>query len=69
MALKPLVTVILASAPLATADEVASYEAWVNSVPDAHIREWKTQPGNYHLMTKQGEGRQARQAHGGMSTG
>lgn len=54
MALKPWVTVILASAPLATHQEVATYDAWVNAVPDAHIREWKSQPGNYHLMTKQG---------------
>ncbi len=48
-------TVILARAPLATQAEVQAFESWVNSVPDAHIKEWKAQPGNYHLMTKQGE--------------
>jgi hypothetical protein len=55
MALKPWVNVVLASAPLATQEEVGAYDAWVNAVPDAHIREWRSQPGNYHLMTKQGE--------------
>lgn len=54
--LKPWVTTIVASAPLATAEEVAAYDNWVSSVPDAHIKEWRSQPGNYHLMTKQGEG-------------
>lgn len=54
LALKPWVTVILASAPLATFAEVKSFESWVDAVPDAHIREWKAQPGNFQLMTKQG---------------
>lgn len=54
MALKPWVTVTLASAPLATKEEVSYFDAWVNTVHDAHIKEWKSQPGNYHLMTKQG---------------
>lgn len=49
-------TVILARPPLATQGEVQAFESWVNSVPDAHIKEWKAQPGNYHLMTKQGGG-------------
>jgi hypothetical protein len=53
--LKPWVTTIVASAPLATAQEVQEYDDWVSSVPDAHIKEWRSQPGNYHLMTKQGE--------------
>jgi hypothetical protein len=34
--------------------DLAAYDAWVNAVPDAHIRQWKSQPGNYQLMTKQG---------------
>ena len=54
LALKPWVTVILASAPLATFAEVKSFESWVDAVPDAHIKEWKAQPGNFQLMTKQG---------------
>jgi hypothetical protein len=53
-ALAPWVTVILASAPLAAPADIAAYEAWVQAVPDAHIRQWKEQPGNYALMTKQG---------------
>lgn len=53
-ALKPWVKVILARPPLATQAEAQAFENWVNSVPDAHIKEWKAQPGNYHLMTKQG---------------
>jgi hypothetical protein len=54
MALTPWVTVTLASAPLATSEEISFFDSWVNTVADAHIREWKSQPGNYHLMTKQG---------------
>lgn len=52
--LKPWVTVLLASPPLATAQEVSAFESWVSAVPDAHIRQWRSQPGNFHLMTKQG---------------
>jgi hypothetical protein len=45
---------MLASAPLATGPQVAEFNQWVATVPDAHIREWKSQPGNFQLMTKQG---------------
>jgi hypothetical protein len=53
--LHPYVRVILASAPLASANETEEFAAWLRTVPDSHIKEWSSQPGNYQLMTKQGE--------------
>lgn len=52
--LHPYVRVILASAPLASVNETEEFEAWLRTVPDSHIKEWSSQPGNYQLMTKQG---------------
>lgn len=53
--LHPYVRVILATAPLASATETEEFAAWLRTVPDSHIKEWSSQPGNYQLMTKQGE--------------
>lgn len=50
---------MLLSKPLATSDDVAGFEAWLHTVPDSHIKDWSSQPGNYQLMTKQGRGQQA----------
>eukprot|EP00879_Flechtneria_rotunda_P005303 GHRR01005589.1.p1 GENE.GHRR01005589.1~~GHRR01005589.1.p1 ORF type:complete len:720 (+),score=275.87 GHRR01005589.1:145-2304(+) len=52
--LAPYATIMLASAPLASTTDMAAFNTWVSNVPDSHIKEWREQPGNYHLMTKQG---------------
>eukprot|EP00878_Enallax_costatus_P008075 GHUV01008445.1.p1 GENE.GHUV01008445.1~~GHUV01008445.1.p1 ORF type:complete len:900 (+),score=338.15 GHUV01008445.1:421-3120(+) len=52
--LSPNVRVLLSSPPLASTDDMAAFEAWLKTVPDSHIRDWSSQPGNYQLMTKQG---------------
>ncbi len=57
--LQPYVHVMLASAPLANSTQVGEFDAWLRTVPDSHIKEWSSQPGNYHLMTMQGEDRHA----------
>jgi hypothetical protein len=70
--LHPYVRVILASAPLASANETEEFAAWLRTVPDSHIKEWSSQPGNYQLMTKQGEAVMAAAARTGtaaLSTG
>lgn len=53
--LHPYVRVMLASAPLANASQAEEFKAWLRTVPDSHIKEWSSQPGNYQLMTKQGK--------------
>lgn len=54
-ALKPWVTVTLGNAPLATNGEMEVLTSWWDKNASTRAKKWRSRPGNYQLMSKQGD--------------